>query len=266
MDFAASGRQDGGIGVHRHHLRCWGDEAAQKNRLRPWAVKSWCIPKVTTRFVAKMEDVLDVYHRPYDPKRPVVCMDEKAKKLQGHKGGRETLPAVPGEKGKEIERQDYEYKRGGMANLFLVSEPMRGWRRVGVAGDRTAKTFAQQLKQLVDEDYPQAEKVVLVTGNLNTHGPWSLYETFEPVQARRIADKVEWHYTPEHGSWLNMAELELSVLQRQCLKRRIADVETLTKEVLAWAAERNAARTTIDWHFTSADARIKLRKLYPDIT
>jgi hypothetical protein len=226
---------------------------------------------VTTRFIAKMEDVLSVYQRPYDPLRPVVCMDEKAKELRWHTPQREPLapqPGQPGQPGKEAKvtgqtRQDYGYKRGGMANLFIVCEPLRGWRRVGITQDRTAKTVAHQLKKLVDEDYPDAEVVVLVTDNVNTHGVWSLYEAFEPAEAKRIADKLEWHYTPEHGSWLNMAEIELSVLERQCLSRRIPDVPTLINEVGTWEQQRNQAATSINWHFTTVDARIKLRRLYP---
>jgi DDE superfamily endonuclease len=220
---------------------------------------------VTTRFVAKMEDVLCVYQRPYDPLRPVVCLDEKAKELQSHTAGREPLPPKPSPNKEEARdaRQDYEYKRAGMANMFLVCEPLKGWRRVAVTKDRTAATFAYQLKELVDQDYPNAERIVLVTDNVNTHGPWSLYEVFAPGEAKRIADKLEWHYTPEHGSWLNMAEIELSVLQNQCLKRRIPDDLTLSQECLAWARERNCEKAIINWQFTTADARIKLRRLYP---
>jgi hypothetical protein len=213
-----------------------------------------------------MEDVLSVYERPYDPLRPVVCMDEKAKELQGHREGHEPLSAVPGEVGKEIERQDYMYKRGGLANLIMVCEPLRGWRRVAVTADRTARTFAYQLQKVVDEDFPDAEVVVIVTDNLNTHGPWSLYEAFPPQEARRIAERLEWHYTPEHGSWLNMAEIELSVLGRQCLARRIGDDQTLIEEVGEWERARNQAATTINWHFTTSDARIKLRRLYPVVS
>lgn len=219
---------------------------------------------MTTRYIAKLEDVLTVYERPYDPSRPVVCIDEKGKELQSHVAGRTPLPAVPGERGKEIQRQDYEYKRQGSANLFMISEPLRGWRRVTVTQDHTGKSFAHQLKQLVDEDFPGAEKVVVVTDNLNTHGTWSLYEAFCAEEARRIAERLEWHYTPEHGSWLNMAELELSVLSRQCLSRRIGDYQTLVEEVEAWCKERNSQPTPIEWHFTTKDARIKLRRLYPD--
>jgi hypothetical protein len=212
-----------------------------------------------------MEDVLSVYERAYNPRRPVVCLDEKAKELQAHTAGREPLPPRPSPKKEEARdgRQDYEYKRGGMANLFMVCEPLRGWRRVAVTSDRTAATFAHQLKELVDQDYPDAERIVLVTDNVNTHGIWCLYEVFRAEEAKRIADKLEWHYTPEHGSWLNMAEIELSVLQNQCLKRRIPDVLTLSQETSAWARERNSKEAVIDWQFTTRNARIKLRRLYP---
>ena len=212
-----------------------------------------------------MEDVLSVYERAYDPRRPVVCLDEKGKELQSHPIGRQPLPPKPNPDKKKARdaRHDYSYKRGGMANMFMVCEPLRGWRRVGVTQDRTAKTFAYQLKELVDQDYPQAERIVLVTDNVNTHGPWSLYEVFPPQEAKRIADKLEWHYTPEHGSWLNMAEIELSILQNQCLKRRIPDAATLEEETSAWQRERNAEGAAINWQFTTTDARIKLRRLYP---
>jgi len=215
---------------------------------------------VTTRFIAKMEDVLGVYQRPYDAARPVVCFDEKAKELRAEV--RAPLPAGAG----EPERRDYEYARGGMANLLVLCEPLRGWRRVAVTGDRTGETVAHQLRRLADEDYPDAEGIALVCDNVNTHGPWSLYEAFEPGEAARINARLEWHYTPEHGSWLNIAEIELSVLSRQCLSRRIPDRETLEREVGAWVAERNAHPAPVGWRFTAADARIKLRRLYPDIT
>lgn len=212
-----------------------------------------------------MEDVLSVYEKPYDPLRPVVCLDEKGKELQSDNPQREPLPPRPGIAGGHG-LQDYEYKREGSANIFLACEPLRGWRRTEVTPDRTALSFAHQLKKLVDQDFPEAERVVLVTDNLNIHGVWSLYEAFAPEQAHRIADKLEWHYTPEHGSWLNMAELELSALGRQCLNRRIPDEQTLAKECAAWASERNNAHITINWHFSTPDARIKLRRLYPIIT
>jgi hypothetical protein len=192
-------------------------------------------------------------------------LDEKGKELQSHTLQRAPLPPKAGVQGGQV-LVDYEYKRGGSANIFLACEALRGWRRVEVTQDRTALSFAHQLKKLVDEDYPMAERVVLVTDNLNIHGVWSLYEAFAPQEARRIADKLEWHYTPEHGSWLNMAELELSALSRQCLNRRIPDEQTLAQECDAWCNERNTAQVTINWHFTASDARLKLRRLYPVIT
>jgi len=220
-------------------------------------VKSWCIAKPSGRFVAKMEDVLRVYARPYDARYPVVCLDEKSKELRSTPNG--SLPAKPG----RAERLDCEYQRNGVANLFLQVEPLTGKCRVRVTERRTAVDFAQQLRLLVEQDYPQAERIVLVTDNLNTHHVGCLYECFAPEEAERLAAKLEWHYTPEHGSWLNMAEIELSVLERQCLKRRIADWETLVAEVAAWQARRDAERVTIRWQFTTADARVKLRHLYP---
>lgn len=204
-----------------------------------------------------MEDVLEVYQRPYDPQRPVVCLDEKRKEL--HSTPRGTLPMEPGQEA----REDYEYARHGTTNLFLAVEPLAGRRSVRVTERRTARDFAEELRRLVDEEYPDAERIVLVTDNLNTHTPACLYERFAPEEARRIARKIEWHYTPEHGSWLNIAECELAALSGQCLNRRIADRETLVREAGAWEARRNAARVTIDWQFTAADARIKLKRLYP---
>jgi hypothetical protein len=230
---------------------------AQKNALKPWRVKSWCIGKPSAGYVAKMEDVLDVYERPYDVQRPVVCLDETSKELRDTP--RSHLPVQP----KQPARQDYEYERHGVCNLFLAVEPLRGRRRVRVTGRRTAQDFAEQLRILVEEDYADADVIVLVTDNLNTHTPACLYERFEPAQARRIASKLEWHYTPEHGSWLNIAECELSVLAQQCLDRRIPDQVTLAAEAAAWETRRNAACVTIDWQFTTADARIKLKRLYP---
>jgi transposase len=197
-----------------------------------------------------MEDVLDVYARPYDPKRPQVCMDEGGKELRDTPNG--TIPMQPG----QPVREDYEYERLGKANLFLWVEPLAGRRRVLVTERHTACEFAEALKVLVDEEYPDAEKVVLVTDNLNIHKAASLYERFEPEEAHRIANKIEWHYTPEHGSWLNMAECELSVLARQCLSRRIPDIETLRREATAWEVRRNYTQVTIDWQFSTADARI----------
>jgi len=204
-----------------------------------------------------MEDVLEVYSRPYDATRPVVCLDEKSKELHGTPHGEQSM-----QPGRE-RRQDYEYVRNGTCNLFLMLEPLSGWRRVQVTERRTALDFAEQLRLLVDDIYPKAETVVLVTDNLNTHSIACLYDRFPPDQARRIARKLEWHYTPEHGSWLNMAECELSVLARQCLNRRIPEMETLIAETDAWQTERNASSVTVDWHFTTDDARAKLKRLYP---
>ena len=222
-------------------------------------MKRYCLGKPSAKFVAKMEDVLEVYHRPYSPKQPVVCFDEKSKELHATPHG--GLPIQPGKTACE----DYEYERNGTCNLFLAVEPLRGWRKVRVTARRTAVDMAEQLRQLVDEDYPEAERIVLVTDNLNTHTPACLYERFAPDEARRIASTLEWHYTPEHGSWLNMAECELSVLARQCLNRRIADVDMLKRDVAAWEHERNAAQVTITWQFTTAEARIKLKHLYPEL-
>ena len=204
-----------------------------------------------------MEDVLAVYERPYDPKRPVVCADESNKEL--HKTPRGILPAETG----QVARQDYEYERNSTANMFMTVEPLVGKRRVRVTDRRTKQDFAELLRCLSDDDYPEADILVLVTDNLNTHSPACLYERFEPAEARRLAERFEWHYTPEHGSWLNMAEIELSVLNRQCLARRISDKKTLSAEVFAWESSRNSVKVQIDWQFKTDDARIKLKRLYP---
>jgi hypothetical protein len=212
-----------------------------------------------------MEDVLEVYTRPYDARFPQVCMDETNKQLLAQV--REPLPqrpATPEQRG-TVRREDYEYEREGTANLFLACEPLRGWRHVAVTARRTAVDWAHFIRDLVDRHYPEAERIVLVLDNLNTHGPASLYEAFTPAEARRILHRLEIHYTPKHGSWLDMAEIELSVLARQCLDRRIATREQLAHEVAAWEAARNATQVTINWRFTTADARIKLRQLYPTL-
>ena len=206
-----------------------------------------------------MEDVLEVYHRPYHPLRPVVCLDEQPKTLRGTpRGG---LPARPG----RAARQDYEYERHGSCNVFLWVEPLVGRRQVSVTERRTLLDFADQLRRLSDDLYPEAEKIVLVVDNLNTHTAAALYARFLPAQARRIASRFEWHFTPEHGSWLNMAECELSVLSSQCLGRRMATIEEVAREVAAWQARRGQLKAAIRWQFTTADARIKLRRLYPEI-
>jgi hypothetical protein len=206
-----------------------------------------------------MEDVLEVYHRPYDEKRPVVCLDEASKQLIGET--RLPVPAGPG----RPERFDYEYVRNGTANLFMISEPLLGWRAVQVTERRTAVDFAEVLRWLAEELHPDAEKIVLVMDNLNTHKAASLYEAFPPEQARRIAERLEIHHTPKHGSWLNVAEIELSVLSRQCLDRRIETSAELRRETGAWEEPRNDRAAEVQWRFTTADARIKLRHLYPTL-
>ena len=204
-----------------------------------------------------MEDVLDVYERPYDARVPVVCMDETSKQLIG-----ETRTPVPMQPG-QAQRYDYEYVRNGVANLFLFVEPLRGWRHIEVTERRTREDWARTMRWLLDEVYPEAERVVVVLDNLNTHVGGALYETFPPEEAHRLLARLELHYTPKHGSWLNMAEIEFSVLGRQCLNRRIPDSTILMREVAAWETERNHRQTTISWRFTTADARIKLKRLYP---
>lgn len=220
----------------------------------------WCIPpKANAEFVYKMEDVLDVYKRPYDPARPVVCLDETSKQLIGEV--RTPIPASPGSEAK----YDCEYKRNGVANLFMMFEPLGGQRRVKVTKRRTKIDWAECVRELVDETYQDAERIVLVMDNLNTHTPGSLYAAFNPAEAKRIADRLEIHYTPKHGSWLDMAEIELGILSRQCLARRIENMTDLKHEVATWEATRNASGAKVDWQFTTADARIKLKKLYPSI-
>jgi DDE superfamily endonuclease len=204
-----------------------------------------------------MEDVLEVYTRPYDPPRPQVCLDETSRQLLG-----DVSPPCPVAPGRPA-REDYEYVRQGVCNLFLVTEPLAGWRQVTVSERRTRIDWAHRIKELVDVRYPDAERIVLVQDNLNTHTPASLYEAFAPAEARRLADKLELHYTPKHGSWLNMAEIELAMLAGQCLDRRLADQATLEREVAAWQAARNRAGRGVNWRFTTEDARIKLKHLYP---
>lgn len=202
---------------------------------------------------------MDVYKRPYDTRRPNVCLDETSKQLIGET--RTPVPACPG----QAARYDYEYKRNGVANLFMIFEPLIGKRHVKVTQRRTKIDWAYCVREIVDQVYPDAEQIVLVMDNLNTHNKSSLYEAFEPAEAKRIADKLEIHYTPKHGSWLDMAEIELGILARQCLSRRIDNIEQLKDEVAAWQVIRNAAEAKVNWRFTTEDARIKLRKLYPSI-
>jgi hypothetical protein len=206
-----------------------------------------------------MEDVLDVYHLPYDPDYPVVCFDESSKQLVAEK--RVAVPAEPG----QLERYDYEYQRNGVRNLFLFFSPLASWRHVKVTKQRTHLEWADCMKDLVDVHFPKATRIRIIQDNLNTHNPAFLYEVFEPAEAKRILDKLDFHFTPKHGSWLNMAEIEFSVLSRQCLDRRIGDAASLSQEISAWEETRNKLEATVDWQFTTGDARVKLKKLYPSI-
>ena len=230
----------------------------------------WCIPpKQSAEFVCHMEDVLEVYHRPYDPKRPVVCMDETFKQLIGET--RDPLPARPGSTsgggggGGGVERYDHVYTRNGVASLFMASEPLAGWRHVAATEHRCRSDWAHFIRGLLDGRYRDAERVVLVMDQLNTHTPASLYQAFPPAEARRLADRLEVHHTPKHGSWLNMAEIELGALGRQCLARRIAQHDTLCRHVAAWEEQRNTAHAKITWQFTTDQARVKLKSLYPSV-
>jgi hypothetical protein len=228
--------------------------------LKPWQNKEWCIPaKENAEFVCAMKDLLDVYKRSYDETHPLVCMDESSK--QHIKETRQPIPAKPG----TVEKYDTEYERNGVSNMFMFFEPLEGKRHVVVTDQRTALDWAHQIRSLVDVEYPRAECITLVMDNLNTHTGASLYKAFAPEEARRILDKLEIHYTPKHGSWLNMAEIELSILSRQCLDRRIPDQETLKMEIAAWQEQRNAIAQSMEWRFTNENARVKLKKLYPTI-
>lgn len=220
----------------------------------------WCIPpEQDAAFVCAMENVLETYKRPYDAKRPVVCMDETSKQLV-----KETRLAMPPAAGR-AERFDYEYERNGTANVFMFCEPLRGWRLASVTERRTRTDWAQEIRRLLEVHYPKAAKVTLVMDNLNTHDLASLYEAFAPAEARRLIERLEVVYTPKHGSWLNVAEIELGVLSRQCMGGRVPDKATLLRQVNAWQTDRNQRTAKIDWQFTTADARIKLRRLYPQV-
>jgi hypothetical protein len=233
---------------------------AEKNALKPWQKKGWCIPpEQSAAFVCAMEDVLEVYSRPYDPNRPQVCLDEGAKQILS-----EVRAPLPIEVGQPV-RVDNEYKREGTCALFMLFEPLAGKRHVLVRERRTAKDFAEVVQWMCDALYPEAERIVLVLDNLNTHGPHSLYERFDPVTARRLAEKVEWHFTPKHGSWLNMAEIELSALSVQCLAERMGSREHLESQVIAWEVARNAESVKADRRFTMDEARNKLKRLYPSL-
>jgi transposase len=225
--------------------------------LKPWRRQQWCIPSVGAEFVWRMEDVLDLYAQDYDSQRPQVCFDEMPYQLIKEK--HIPVPVKPG----KPERYDYEYRRSGTRNLFMFFEPHTGWRHVKVTNRRTKEDFAHQMKALVEEYYPKAKTIRVVLDNLNTHTPAALYEAFEPPLARSILSKLEFHYTPKHGSWLNMIEAEFSVLANQCIGgRRIGDEETLKSEIAAWERKRNERKATVEWRFTVDDARQKLKRLY----
>ncbi|MCP4677403.1 MAG: IS630 family transposase [Deltaproteobacteria bacterium] len=239
-----------------------GDETVRrtlkKNELKPWRLERFCIPpKQNAAFVQAMEDVLEVYHRPYDSKRPQICIDETSKQLLEHT--REPIAARPGTPA----REDDEYKRNGTANIFLCVEPLTGQTVVKVTERRTKIDFAHFIQEICDGPYRDAEKIVLVMDNLNTHSPASLYEAFPPAEARRLVEKLEIHHTPKHGSWLDMAEIQLSVLSRQCLNQRIGSLDELRRILNRWESRHNSEEHTISWRFTTEDARIKLRRLYP---
>jgi len=232
----------------------------QANELKPWLREEWCIPpKQNAEFVYHMEDVLEVYQRPEDACFPLICFDETPVQLIS-----ETRQRIPARKGQR-ERYDYEYRREGTANLFMFFAPLLNWRHIKVTEQRTKMDWASCIDELVHQHFPNAECCVLVEDQLNTHKPAALYEAFEPAKARSILDRLELHFTPKHGSWLNMAEIEFSVLSRQCLSGHIPSREILANEVRAWETERNTKKATVDWRFTTADARIKLKKLYPVI-
>ena len=232
----------------------------KKNEIKPHLSRYWKIPpEHDAEFVARMEDILDVYERPYDPKRPVVCVDESFKQLVGEV--RAPIPMSPG----QSVRIDDEYERKGIAEIFMAVEPLAGKRRVEVTATRTRKDWAEFIRHLVQEDYADAEKIILVQDNLNIHSTASLYEAFPAAEARRIAERLELHYTPKHGSWLNIAEIELSVYKRLCIPGRIDSIERMQEMTRIWNHGRNTRQTKVDWQFRTADARVKLRRLYPSL-
>ena len=228
--------------------------------MKPWKVVSWVIPPAqNSQFVAQMEQVLDVYKRPYDKHFPIVCMDESPKQMI-----KETRIPIPMKPGSDT-KVDFEYERCGVANIFIASEPLKGKRYVEVTERKTKIDWAIFIKKIADEWYKNAEKIILIMDNLSTHRPSALYETFKPKEAKRIWDRFEFVYTPRHGSWLNMAEIELNVLMGQCLNRRIESMKIMKEEVKAWESYRNNKKAIINWQFTTQDARIKLKRLYPTI-
>jgi len=229
-----------------------------ENALKPWQQKMWCVPKIDGEYVARMEDVLDLYAEGPDPMRPVVCFDESPVQLIGET--RQPLPAAPG----QVERVDYEYRRNGTVNLFVFLDAHRPWRKVNVTDRRTAKDFAVCMRELVDVDFPQAERIRVVMDNLSTHTPGALYEAFPAPEAHRLLGRLEFHFTPKHASWLNMVEIEIGALKGQCLDRRIDDRARLEQEIAAWERERNAAGARITWMFTTEKARAKMGRAYPN--
>jgi transposase len=229
-----------------------------ENALKPWQQKMWCVPKIDGEYVARMEDVLDLYAEVPDPMQPVVCFDESPVQLIGET--RPPLPAAPG----QVERVDYEYRRCGTVNLFVMVDAHRPWRKVNVTDRRTAKDFAVCMRALVDVDFPQAERIRVVMDNLSTHTPGALYEAFPASEARRLLRRLEFHFTPKHASWLNMVEIEIGVLKGQCLDRRIDTREGLEREIAAWERKRNAAGARITWMFTTEKARAKMGRAYPN--
>jgi len=228
-----------------------------ENKLKPWREKMWCVPKIDGEYVARMEDVLDLYAEAPDPARPVVCLDESPVQLIGEV--REPIPASPG----HIGRVDYEYCRNGTLNLFVAVDAHRPWRKVSVTERRTGQDYAERLRELVDVDFPEAECIRVVQDNLSTHTRGSLYETFPAAEAHRILGRLEFHYTPKHASWLNMVEIEIGVLKGQCLDRRIDNRAELEREIAAWERERNAAGARVNWMFTTEKARTKMGRAYP---
>src|SRR5258708_1992708 len=257
LDRPLVGWQSGRTGLRRVDFAGNHSPVAQKNELKPWQHEQWCIPAVGAEFVAAMEDVLDLYEEEYDPCYPTVCFDEKLVAPEPDVPLSE--PMEPG----QPERVDYEYERLGTANLFFFVEPLTGWRHVEMTEHRTKIDYAHCIRWLVDSVYPHVEYIRIVQDNLNTHTAAALYEAFSPAEARRILQRVEFHYTPKHGSWLNMAEIEISIFARGCLSRRVASMQDLHQRIATLEAERNAQRCTISWRFTSNDARDKLHDLYP---
>jgi hypothetical protein len=260
MVAAITGRQDGGIKVFGKHLPRNCKKYSKKNELKPWKVKGWVIPpEQSSAFVANMEQVLDVYKKPYNAEFPVVCMDESPKQLI--EDGKPSIAMKPSQQA----RVDYEYIRHGVVNIFMANEPLKGKRFVEVTECKTKKDWAMFVRKIADNWYPKVKKITLVMDNYNTHAASAFYETFEPAEAKRLWDRFEFVYTPKHGSWLNMAEIELHVLNGQCLNRHISTMKKIKEEAEAWQINRNNKNSKINWQFTNKEARVKLKKLYPSV-